>query len=76
MENKEQDDVMSVDYGCESDDGFSCDGSINSDSVATKGDCSINGGAATNIVCSINSYDMAINGDGSVIGDATTGGND
>ena len=78
MVNKESDDEMSADYaiisGCESDDGFSCGDSINSDGVATNGEYSINGGAAINSDCSINNDDMAINSDGSVIGDATTGG--
>ena len=67
MVNKENDDEMSADYaiisGCESDDGFSCGDSFNSDGVATNGEYSIN------------SDDMAINSHGSVIGDATTGGN-
>ena len=46
--------------------------------MVTNGDYSINGGGgggATNSDCSINSDGMAINGDGSVIGGATTDGN-
>ena len=79
MVNKENDDEMRADYaiisGCESDDGFNCGDSINSDGVVTNGEYSINGGAAINSDWSINSDDMAINSDGLVIGDATTGGN-
>ena len=79
MVNKENDDEMSADYaiigGCESDDGFSCGDSINSDGVVTNGEYSINGGESINSDCSINSDDMAINSDGLAIGDATTGGN-
>ena len=42
MVNKEINDEMSADYtiisGCESDDGFSCGDSINSDGLATNGE--------------------------------------